>query len=707
MTDYAVYVKNVSKRYGKNVVLDGLCMTVPRGSIYGLLGASGCGKTTLLSGIVGRKPFDSGDCLVMGAKPGTPGSGVPGPIVGYMPQEIALVAEFTIRDAVFYFGRILDMRDEEIEERFKELKDLLDLPPEDRFLKHCSGGQQRRVSFACAMVHKPDLLILDEPTVGLDPLLRESIWNYLVKISKEDNVAVLITTHYIEETRQANRIGLMRNGKLLAEESPERLMNLFGTDTLEEVFLILSRQQEEGRLRDNGSSIADDLNNSVINGENNIQLQNINKIQEIDSSPSREKKYKNYGALSLNKNRLRSLTYKNTVQFLRNSGAIVFTFSFPIFEMLAFLVAVGGDVRGIKLAVVNSENYMLNCNNYTGTNGTAIPYDYTSCHFMELGCRFLDQIEDPMIHKIYYTDVDKALRDVTHGKVVGVLYITENFTEAFESRFNDIINVPDSAVEYSQIKVWLDMSDRQIGTSIKFKLMKKYLEFSKSLVTDCNLPEKIGDIPMRFHYEYGSDADSFTVFMVPGVLLTIMSFLGTTSSATIIINDRLEGVWDRSIVAGVSSLEIVLTHFLMQIVIVLLQVLEVMIVTFVLWGIDYAGSLATIWVLVVLQGIVGMCFGFWISIIADSHSAANVVVTGLFYPMILLCGMIWPLEGQPIILRTISMFLPFTLPIISLRDVIQKGYAIYQWEVLSGILITLAWILCLSVISVYSIRRKQ
>lgn len=97
-----------------------------------MLGASGCGKTTLLSCVVGRKQLDSGDVFTLGGKPGTPGSGVPGPSVGYMPQEIALVAEFTVRDAVYYFGRILNMDDWLIEERFQKLKVLLDLPPDDR-----------------------------------------------------------------------------------------------------------------------------------------------------------------------------------------------------------------------------------------------------------------------------------------------------------------------------------------------------------------------------------------------------------------------------------------------------------------------------------------------------------------------------------------------------------------------------------------------
>ena len=108
-----------------------------------------------------------------------------------------------------------------------------------------SGGQKRRVSFAVALLHNPELLILDEPTVGVDPMLRQSIWSHLIKLSTEQKKTILITTHYIEEARQANTVSLMRNGKLLAEESPSYLLNTYGLDTLEQIFLKLCKREEK------------------------------------------------------------------------------------------------------------------------------------------------------------------------------------------------------------------------------------------------------------------------------------------------------------------------------------------------------------------------------------------------------------------------------------------------------------------------------
>lgn len=180
---------------------------------------------------------------MLGGKPGTRGSGVPGKRVGYMPQEIALYGEFTIKETMMYFGWIFGMRTSEIMERLQFLLNFLDLPSQNRLVKNLSGGQQRRVSFAVALMHDPELLILDEPTVGVDPLLRQSIWNHLVHITKAGQKTVIITTHYIEEARQAHTIGLMRTGRLLAEESPQQLLTTYRCNNLEDVFLKLSRKQ--------------------------------------------------------------------------------------------------------------------------------------------------------------------------------------------------------------------------------------------------------------------------------------------------------------------------------------------------------------------------------------------------------------------------------------------------------------------------------
>nr|CAI5843689.1 unnamed protein product [Callosobruchus analis] len=123
-----------------------------------------------------------------------------------MPQELALYGDFSIKETMMYFGWICGLRTKDIKSRIAFLIKFLELPPAERLVKKLSGGQQRRVSLGAAMLHTPELLILDEPTVGVDPILRANIWDYLVTESKERKCSIIITTHYIEEAKQAQTV---------------------------------------------------------------------------------------------------------------------------------------------------------------------------------------------------------------------------------------------------------------------------------------------------------------------------------------------------------------------------------------------------------------------------------------------------------------------------------------------------------------------
>ncbi|XKL64938.1 hypothetical protein PGB90_005024 [Kerria lacca] len=160
-----VMVRNAYKSYvSTNPILNGLNLTVPKGIIYGLLGPSGCGKTTLLNCIAGRMTLDSGSIKLNVQKRVQ---------MGYMPQSLSLHGAMTILESFFFYGYLYGMDTEIIEARAKELIAFLDLPSKNRLVRDLSGGQQRRVSLAITIFHDPKLIILDEPTVGLDPILSE------------------------------------------------------------------------------------------------------------------------------------------------------------------------------------------------------------------------------------------------------------------------------------------------------------------------------------------------------------------------------------------------------------------------------------------------------------------------------------------------------------------------------------------------------
>jgi len=240
--DTAVAIQSLVRGYGALKVIDRLDMRVPTGSIYGLLGPSGCGKTTLLRVMLGRLAPWAGSVDVLGANPGARGAPVPGSAVGYAPQELALYNDLSIHETLLFHARLHGLGDETFAERLAWLIEFLDLPEAGSVVGRLSGGQKRRVSLAVALLHQPRLLLLDEPTVGVDPELRTRIWSHLTEVA-DGGSTVIITTHYIEEARRAHRVGLMRHGVLLAEDDPQTLMAERGDATLEETFLALCRRE--------------------------------------------------------------------------------------------------------------------------------------------------------------------------------------------------------------------------------------------------------------------------------------------------------------------------------------------------------------------------------------------------------------------------------------------------------------------------------
>jgi ABC-type multidrug transport system ATPase subunit len=250
----AIEVRDVDLTYGfgikTNVVLTGMNLTVPSGGIYALIGPSGCGKTSILRCIMGFCTPDAGSIKVFGKEPGSIGSEVPGKALGYMPQDVALNMNLTVYEMLRYFGKIFLLSDRECDSRIHHLIDVLDIPDKDRFIMNLSGGQQRRVSFACAVIHRPKLAILDEPTVGVDPLIREKIWEFLDSMVK-DGSTILLTTHYIEETKKAGMIGFLRKGYLLAEEPPNKIIHELGVEKLEDAFYQLCINEMQRRKKYN------------------------------------------------------------------------------------------------------------------------------------------------------------------------------------------------------------------------------------------------------------------------------------------------------------------------------------------------------------------------------------------------------------------------------------------------------------------------
>ena len=691
MAEHAIVVKNAEKKYGNgNPVLKDLDLTVPKGCIYGLLGASGCGKTTLLSCIVGVRKLDDGDIWVLGKEPGQKGSGIPGPRVGYMPQDISLVGEFSVMGALRFFGKINGLDNDTIEERYLFLKDLLQLPPKNRLVKNMSGGQQRRVSFAAALLHKPELLILDEPTVGLDPVLRDNIWNHLVKLTKEEEVTVVITTHYIEEAKQADKIGLLRCGQMLAESSPNKLLQRFQTDSLEEAYLNLSQIQEQNQTQSIARFSSNEMSNVIT----------VATLHNIYTPKSKLELRSNW------KKRCQALLMKNALQFIRHPGGILFSLLLPILQVTLFFNSIGQDPKNLKISVVNEE--AGNCSN--GMNFGNVIYDQNNftCNYVDLSCRFLTEIDDTFLDKLYYNSYEEALDRVPKEKSVAIMHFKRNFSHAMQAKLDDYLGMSDEEIIDSQIEVAIHTADKQISFYLQIKLQDFFFDKYKTILKQCKITPKFANLPLQFEEPiFGKKDQNYATFVAPPFILTLIFIQATSICSSVIVTDRHSGVWDRILVQGVTTAEILITHLISQVTVIVVQVAAALCFYFLIFGVECKGSMTTVVWMTLLEGICGMNYGFMISVVCASHTLANYVSVGSFYPLILLCGFIWPVEGMPWLLRWISLILPLTMPGISLRAVMEKGSSIVDPEVYSGFLVVLAWIVSFVAFCLYQLKSKM
>ncbi|WP_431958173.1 ABC transporter ATP-binding protein [Nocardia lijiangensis] len=228
----AVEIRNLTVRRGKREVLHDISLTIPRGSITGLLGPSGCGKTTLMRSIVGTQIVASGEITALGLPAGAPELRRR---IGYVTQAPSIYPDISVRDNVAYYAALYgrDRDDTDIAIAAVGLLDHADQRGDE-----LSGGQQTRASLACALVAQPDLLVLDEPTVGLDPVLRVDLWKQFHELAA-NGTTLLVSSHVMDEAEHCDRLLLMREGDVLAQLSPDELCEETGEQNLEKAFLTL------------------------------------------------------------------------------------------------------------------------------------------------------------------------------------------------------------------------------------------------------------------------------------------------------------------------------------------------------------------------------------------------------------------------------------------------------------------------------------
>jgi ribosome-dependent ATPase len=331
----AVQALGLTRRYGAFTAVDAVSFAIRRGEIFGFVGPNGCGKTTTMKMITGLLPPSEGEARLFG-RPVKTGDRDLRRRLGYMSQSFSLYRELSVRQNLLLHARLFDIPAGEIEGRMDALVQRFGLADVmDAAAESLPVGVRQRLSLAVAAIHRPDVLILDEPTSGVDPVARDVFWQLIVELSRREGTTVFVSTHYLSEATRCDRLALMNAGRILACDAPAALMERRGAASLEEAFIAYIREDRSGAVAEEIS--ADRLNDAAGQGVDR---------RALEAATHRRFDWR----------RLWALAGRETRQVLRDPFRMFSAFLVPVALMLIFGFGLTVDIENLPYAALDHDH---------------------------------------------------------------------------------------------------------------------------------------------------------------------------------------------------------------------------------------------------------------------------------------------------------------------------------------------------------------
>lgn len=328
--EIAIDAQGLTRRFGSFVAVDHVSLSIERGEIFGFLGSNGCGKSTTMKMLTGLLPPTEGTATLFG-KSVEAGSMEVRQNLGYMTQAFSLYGELTVRENLVLDARLYHIPPEKAKARITELVEKFGLEPQlDVLASDLPMGQRQRLSLAVAVLHEPQLLILDEPTSGVDPVARDSFWELLIDLSRNQGVTIFVTTHFMNEGMRCDRISLMNAGKVLACDAPQKLIDARGAASLEEAFI---------------GYMEDAIAQAAPPGDTTQESPAAESAAEAVVAPSVP-----LSGFQLRLGRMLAYARNETMQILRDPVRLAFAFIGSAVLMLVFGFGITTDVENIRYA---------------------------------------------------------------------------------------------------------------------------------------------------------------------------------------------------------------------------------------------------------------------------------------------------------------------------------------------------------------------
>ncbi|WP_109232336.1 ribosome-associated ATPase/putative transporter RbbA [Klebsiella pneumoniae] len=634
--EIAIEARGLTMRFGNFVAVDHVNFRIARGEIFGFLGSNGCGKSTTMKMLTGLLPASEGEAWLFG-QPVDPKDIATRQRVGYMSQAFSLYSELTVRQNLELHARLFHIPDGEIPGRVAEMCERFMLTEvEDALPADLPLGIRQRLSLAVAVIHRPEMLILDEPTSGVDPVARDMFWQLMVDLARQDQVTIFISTHFMNEAERCDRISLMHAGKVLASDTPQALVEQRGSNSLEEAFIAWLKEAQPS------SPVPEEPTSAVASHSGHTAPRQAFSLRRLFSYSRRE-------ALELRRDPVRS-----TLALL---GTVI----------LMFIMGYGinMDVEDLRFAVLDRDQTLSS----QGWSQNLA------------GSRYF--IEQAPLHS--YDELDRRMRD---GELAVAIEIPPNFGRDI-ARGTPV-----------QIGVWVDGAMPNRAETVRGYVQAMHLAWLQEMAGRQSSPQRDTSlISIETRYRYNPDVKSLPA-IVPAVIPLLLMMIPAMLSALSVLREKELGSIINLYVTPTTRSEFLLGKQLPYIVLGMFNFFLLCALSVFVFGVAHKGSFLTLTLAALLYVTIATGLGLLISTFMKSQIAAifgTAIIT--LIPATQFSGMIDPvasLEGPG---RWIGQIYPTSHFLTIARGTFSKALNISDlWGSFIPLLIAVPLVLGLSVL---------
>ncbi|MDO9582381.1 MAG: ribosome-associated ATPase/putative transporter RbbA [Desulfomicrobium sp.] len=609
----AIEAKGLTMRFGDFVAVDHVDFRIQRGEIFGFLGSNGCGKSTTMKMLTGLLPASEGEAWLFGKKVDPHDIDIRRR-VGYMSQGFSLYGELSVRQNLVLHARLFQVPEATIPERTREMLERFGLgDAQDSMPANLPLGIRQRLSLAVAMVHKPEMLILDEPTSGVDPVARDMFWQLMIDLSRQDNVTIFISTHFMNEAARCDRISLMHAGKVLVSDTPAQLTLRREAKTLEKAFIMYLEEASAGTAQKKSAP---------------------KEVHPASGTKTPLKKHRH----GFNFGRALSYTLRETLELQRDP--VRGTLALLGTALLMFIIGYGInlDVENLSYAMLDrdqtvlSQNYALNL----------------------AGSRYF--IERPPISD--YDDLDQRMRS---GELSLAIEIPPGFAR-------DI-----ARGKPAQIGAWVDGAMPTRAETIRGYVQTMHQMWLVDMAKHRLGVDLVAASTLETRYRYNPDVKSLPA-MVPAVIPMLLMMIPAMLAALSVVREKELGSIINLYVTPVTRSEFLLGKQLPYIVLAMVNFLLLALLSVTVFGVPIKGSFATLALAAFIFVICATGFGLLASTFTRSQIAAMfVTMIGTIIPCVQFTGLLNPVSSLEGVGAFIGSIYPATHFLTISRGVFSKG----------------------------------